>query len=228
MEKIVAYLDFHGCLLGGARPDRILNRYDRKRERDRGQSAFCVPINHCFLLPSNEPIAELLEQAVSRFLDLPHHMGQRPEFLRQGMPGTSAPIAAAPGCSPATWRAPHHRSASGWTADLRGEARRRQGCAETGRSPVMGRTSQTDANRSFDGPSRVSDRSQETATDALGQPLNAAEYFIIIRTRLANRVPRSKIKNEGSKLWPISHRTGRSNALPSSRLPMDKVTRLDA
>jgi len=83
-------------------------------------------------------------------------------------------------------------------------------------------------NRSFDGPSRVSDRSQETATDALGQPLDAAEYFIIIRTRLANRVPRSKIKNEGSKLWPISHRTGRSNALPSSRLPMDKVTRLDA
>ena len=46
MEKIVAYLDFHGCLLRGARPYRILNRYDRKRERDRGQSAFCVPINH--------------------------------------------------------------------------------------------------------------------------------------------------------------------------------------
>jgi hypothetical protein len=46
MEKIVADLDFHGCLLRGARPNRILNRYDRKRERDRGQSAFCVPINH--------------------------------------------------------------------------------------------------------------------------------------------------------------------------------------
>src|ERR1700730_10600394 len=46
MEKIVADLDFHGCLLRGARPNRILNRYDRKKERDRGQSAFCVPINH--------------------------------------------------------------------------------------------------------------------------------------------------------------------------------------
>src|SRR5512133_2956586 len=46
MEKIVADLDFHGCVLRGARPNRILNRYDRKRERDRGQSAFCVPINH--------------------------------------------------------------------------------------------------------------------------------------------------------------------------------------
>ena len=46
MEKIVADLDFHGCLLRGARPNRILNRYDRKRERDRGQSTFCVPINH--------------------------------------------------------------------------------------------------------------------------------------------------------------------------------------
>src|SRR5215471_9837599 len=46
MEKIVAYLDFHGCLLRGAGPNRVLNRYDRKRERDRGQSAFCVPINH--------------------------------------------------------------------------------------------------------------------------------------------------------------------------------------
>src|SRR5262249_8346995 len=46
MEKIVAYLDFHGCLLRSARPNRVLNRYDRKRERDRGQSPFCVPINH--------------------------------------------------------------------------------------------------------------------------------------------------------------------------------------
>ena len=46
MENLVAYLDFHGCLLRGARPNRVLNRYDRKRERDRGQSAFCVPINH--------------------------------------------------------------------------------------------------------------------------------------------------------------------------------------
>src|SRR6516164_7370141 len=46
MEKTVAYLDFHGCLLRVARPNRILNRHDQKRERDRGQSAFCVPINH--------------------------------------------------------------------------------------------------------------------------------------------------------------------------------------
>ena len=65
MEKIVADLDFHGCLLRGARPNRILNRYDRKRERDRGQSAFCVPINHFSSSPCNEPIAEFLEQAVT-------------------------------------------------------------------------------------------------------------------------------------------------------------------
>ena len=37
--------------VAGARPNRILNRYDRKRERDRGQSAFCVPIDHFLLLP---------------------------------------------------------------------------------------------------------------------------------------------------------------------------------
>ena len=37
-----------------------------------------------------------------------------------------------------------------------------------------------------------------------------------------------KIKDEGSKPWPISDGTGRSNALPLSRLPMDKITRLDA
>jgi hypothetical protein len=34
MEKIVADLNFHRRLLRGARPNRILNRYDRKRERD--------------------------------------------------------------------------------------------------------------------------------------------------------------------------------------------------
>src|SRR5215831_3104954 len=67
MEKIVAYLDLHGCLLRGARPNRILNRYDRKRERDGGQRPFCVPINH-FSPPlyPNEPDRELLDQAVSR------------------------------------------------------------------------------------------------------------------------------------------------------------------
>src|ERR1700730_981355 len=66
MEKIVADLDFHGCLLRGARPNRILNRYDRKRERDRGQSAFCVPINHFSPPPyPKKPIAEILDQAVT-------------------------------------------------------------------------------------------------------------------------------------------------------------------
>jgi hypothetical protein len=59
-------LDFHGWyLLRGAHPNRILNRYDRKRECDRGQSAFCVPINHFSPPYLNEPIATLLEQALS-------------------------------------------------------------------------------------------------------------------------------------------------------------------
>ena len=35
-------------------------------------------------------------------------------------------------------------------------------------------------------------------------------------------------KPEGSKPWPISHGTGRSNALSFSGLPMDKITGLDA
>jgi hypothetical protein len=88
MEKIVADLDFHGCLLRGARPNRILNRYDRKRERDRGQSAFCVPINH--FSPPPYPMNRSPSSWSKPFtiLDHPHHMGQRPEFLRQGMPGT--------------------------------------------------------------------------------------------------------------------------------------------
>jgi drug/metabolite transporter (DMT)-like permease len=34
--------------------------------------------------------------------------------------------------------------------------------------------------------------------------------------------------DEGSKPWPISHGTGRSNALSVSRLPMDKITGMDA
>jgi len=84
MEKIVADLDFHGCLLRGARPNRILNRYDRKRERDRGQSALCVPINH--FSPMNRSLSSWSKPFP--ILDHPHHMGQRPEFLRQGMPGT--------------------------------------------------------------------------------------------------------------------------------------------
>jgi len=44
--------------------------------------------------------------------------------------------------------------------------------------------------------------------------------------RNTNRLPRRKIRT-GSKPWPISHETGRSHALPSRRLPMEKVTRLD-
>ena len=44
--------------------------------------------------------------------------------------------------------------------------------------------------------------------------------------RNTNRLPRRKITT-GSKPWPISHETGRSYALPSRRLPMDKITRLD-
>jgi hypothetical protein len=64
MEKIVADLDFHGCLLRGARPNRILNRYDRKRERDRGQSAFCVPINH--FSPPPYPMSRLTAASAGR------------------------------------------------------------------------------------------------------------------------------------------------------------------
>src|SRR5215831_6664252 len=44
--------------------------------------------------------------------------------------------------------------------------------------------------------------------------------------RNTNSLPRRKIRT-GSKPWPISHQTGRSHALPSRRLPMEKVTRLD-
>jgi fructose-specific component phosphotransferase system IIB-like protein len=75
MEKIVADLDFHGCLLRGARPNRILNRYDRKRERDRGQSAFCVPINH--FSPPPYPMNRSPSSWSKPFpiLDHPHHMG---------------------------------------------------------------------------------------------------------------------------------------------------------
>src|SRR5580700_8471582 len=77
MEKIVADLDFHGCLLRGARPNRILNRYDRKRERDRGQSAFCVPIKH--FSPPPYPMNRSPSSWSKPFpiLDHPHHMGQR-------------------------------------------------------------------------------------------------------------------------------------------------------
>jgi hypothetical protein len=71
MEKIVADLDFHGCLLRGARPNRILNRYDRKRERDRGQSAFCVPINH--------------------FSPPPYPMNRSPSSLEQAVPYPRSP-----------------------------------------------------------------------------------------------------------------------------------------
>jgi hypothetical protein len=85
MEKIVAYLDFHGCLLRGGGRNRVLNRYDRKRERDRGQSAFCVPINH--FSPPPYPMSRSPSCWTKPFPDprSPHHMGQRPEFLRQGM-----------------------------------------------------------------------------------------------------------------------------------------------
>src|SRR5215467_14604059 len=91
MEKIVAYLDFHGCLLCGARPNCVLNRYDRKRERDRGQSAFCVPINH--FSPPPYPMSRSPSCWTKPFPDprSPHHMGQRPEFLRQGIPERPTP-----------------------------------------------------------------------------------------------------------------------------------------
>jgi hypothetical protein len=60
---------------------------DRKRERDRGQSAFCVPINH--FSPPPHPMNRSPSSWSKPFpiLDHPHHMGQRPEFLRQGMLG---------------------------------------------------------------------------------------------------------------------------------------------
>src|SRR5215471_693926 len=67
MEKIVAYLEFHGCLLRGARPNRVLNRYDRKRERDRGQSAFCVPVNH--FSPPPYPMSRSPSCRTKPFLD---------------------------------------------------------------------------------------------------------------------------------------------------------------
>src|ERR1700720_4401395 len=75
MKKIVADWDFHGCLLRGARPNRILNRYDRKRERDRGKSAFCVPINH--FSPPPYPMNRSPSSWSKPFpiLDHPHHMG---------------------------------------------------------------------------------------------------------------------------------------------------------
>src|SRR6516165_3336828 len=79
MEKTVAYLDFHGCLLRVARPNRILNRHDQKRERDRGQSAFCVPINHfspppypmsrspsCWTKPFPDPRSPRAEEPTAR------------------------------------------------------------------------------------------------------------------------------------------------------------------
>ena len=91
MEKIVAYLDFHGCLLRVARPNRILNRHDQKRERDRGQSAFCVPINH--FSPPPYPMSRSPSCWTKPFPDPRslHHMGQRPEFLRQGIPEQPTP-----------------------------------------------------------------------------------------------------------------------------------------
>src|SRR5215467_12983226 len=78
MEKIVAYLDFHGCLLRGARPNRILNRYDRKRERDGGQRPFCVPANH--FSPPLYPMSPIASCWIKPFPDprfTPHHSLQR-------------------------------------------------------------------------------------------------------------------------------------------------------
>ena len=86
IEKIVAYLDFHGCLLRGARPNRILNRYNRKREGDRRQSAFCVPINHFLLLP-----IQRADRRVAPILDHPHHMGQRAGCPASRMPDRTTP-----------------------------------------------------------------------------------------------------------------------------------------